>query len=345
MTNTNRSNTIFIIGFIGLILFLASCAVLKGSKNIVEIKLKVEDNPTVNHGNSFRIEVFARYDNGKEKDITSKSDLIISVEGGSYNNGRINLPAYPDNWIKDTVVIHSEYYTKQDTFRTQKIIPYNYLGEVEIGFSGAQGAKGTKGDDRSTPLIFRDGNDGGDGSIGSQGYPGDDINVLVWKDENTELFRIKVTNLNQNRTYYYTYKNAGYPFRIVSNGGPGGKGGDGGQGGTGKDGVVNEKKNKRPGNGGHGGDGGQGGPGGNGGTIYITIHPNAAELENIIVVYNFAGDGGQGGDGGEAGNSGDPAEGQDNGEMGQEGQPGVMGVAGNQGTTTIEIQPFDFEYE
>lgn len=328
-----------------LLLSTQSCALLNGTKKITSISYEIPSNAEINYGSSFQIEFYANYSNCKKKNITGKSDLIVEVDGGSYSKGRIKLPEYPEQWLKDTLTVSASYSLKEDTFRIQENIPFNYRGEVEIDFSGIQGATGTNGADRGTPLVFRNGNDGGDGLTDQVGQNGDDLTVLVWKDITLDLFKIKITSLSQDKTYYYTDKNNGFPFRILSNGGPGGVGGKGGKGGNGKDGVINDKKNKRPGNVGNGGNGGQGGNGGNGGVVYMTFHPNATAIENMIVVYNFPGDGGQGGDGGQAGEPGEPAPGQDSGEPGTEGQPGIMGINGAPGNTIIELQPFDFEHE
>lgn len=335
-----KATFILFIGF-----FLVSCSIFRSDKDIVDIEINYDKDAAIHYGREFNVNVYAIYKNGKRRNISRKSDLSVNVEGGDFTNGTVKIEQYPTSWLPDSLKVEATYSTETDSFSTQKSIPFNYKGELKLDFSGQAGTDGRKGKDRGTPLLFRDGNDGGDGEKGNNGEQGNDLTVLIWKAPNHDYYRIKITDLIANINYYYTYRYTGSPLIIMSNGGMGGEGGNGGDGGTGKNGVSTDEKDKRPGDGGNGGNGGDGGMGGDGGTVYITFHPNAIALKDVITVYNFGGDGGQGGLAGEAGEPGDPANEQDAGEYGVEGNSGQMGLNGNMGETIIVTEPFDFEFE
>lgn len=324
--------------------FLAGCALFKGNKEIERLKFVYDANATINYGHSFSVKTMIVYKGGKEKEITSKKELQVTVKGASYNKGRIYIDGYPETLRSDTIYLSAEYIKDDKTYSLKEAIPFNYQGDLQIEFKGEKGANGSNGKSRSTPIIFRDGKDGEDGYEGEMGKNGDDLSVNIWKDPQTGLYRIKVMNLNTSKTYHYTYKDAGFGIRFDVNGGNGGDGGDGGDGSDGKDGEITEKKTKSPGDGGNGGNGGIGGTGGTGGTVYVFIHPNAKEIQNKIAVYNFGGSGGQAGEGGKAGDAGKPAEGQDEANPGVDGAPGAIGPDGLQGAPfQITVEDFDIE--
>lgn len=328
-----------------LLIFIAtSCAVFQGNKKPVGLELRYNKAAFINYGYAFEVNSILMYSNGKEKDVTGKDELKITVQGGSYNRGWVSIEQYPKKLSSNLIRI-SATYIKDKTNLTQTIeIPFNYKGDVELNFKGRQGSSGEKGTKGSTPLLFRDGNTGGDGGLGGDGFPGDNLTVYVWKDSG-DFYFIKVNNLSTSQNYIYKIKNEGYGFKFNVNGGQGGTGGDGGDGGDGKDGSNNNNKLKAPGNGGPGGTGGMGGTGGNGGSVYIFVHPNASEIQSKFAVYNFGGSGGNGGDGGNGGKAGRPLEGQAAGNAGAKGQNGSGGYNGSNGDVfQIIVEAFDIEY-
>lgn len=325
--------------------FLTGCTLFKGNKEIERLKFVYDANATINYGHSFSVKTMIVYKGGKEKEITSKKELRITIKGANYKKGTIYIDGYPETLRSDTIYMSAEYIKDNKTYSLKEAIPYNYQGDLLVEFRGEKGANGANGKSRSTPIIFRDGKDGEDGYAGESGENGDDLSVNIWKDTLTGLYRIKILNLNTTKTYHYTFKDAGFGIRFDVNGGNGGDGGDGGDGSDGKDGEITEKKTKSPGDGGNGGNGGIGGIGGNGGMVYVLIHPNAKEIQSKIAVYNFGGNGGLAGEGGKAGNAGKPAEGQGDANSGLDGAPGAIGEVGLQGAPfQITVEDFDIEY-
>lgn len=327
-----------------ILFFISSCALLKGNKEIESIKFKYQTDTPINYGETFTLTTLAYYKNGKTKDISSKNDLKITVMGGIYKNGRIQIECKPEILMPDTIYVQAEYVTETKTFSHKEAIPFNYLSPLTVIFRGENGVNGENGKNRSTPLLFKDGKTGEDGFIGQDGENGHDLTVNIWKEAETERYRVKVTDLTTNKTYQYTYKNNGFEIRFDVTGGNGGTGGEGGEGGDGKDGLISDKKTRLPGDGGTGGNGGNGGLGGTGGSVYVFLHPNAKELEQKITVYNFGGDGGQAGAGGPGGKGGKPAEGQDLTPDGTSGGNGWNGEKGQQGPILqLIIDHFDIE--
>ena len=323
---------------------LSGCALFKGHKEIEGIKFSYADNSTINYGHNFYLKTILVYKGGKEKNITSKKELNIELTGGKYNNGKITIDGYPEQLGYDTIFVKAIYTVNDTSYSLQQAIPFNYKGDLKIDFVGNQGSVGEDGKNRSTPLLLRNGKDGEAGENGENGQNGHELTVNVWKEIETDRYRIKVSNLITSKVYYYTYKDNGFGIVFNVNGGNGGNGGNAGDGGTGKDGIITEKKNKNPGNGGDGGNGGTGGNGGNGGTVYVFLHPSAKELKNKIAIYNFGGESGKGGSSGDGGKPGTPEDGQSSGTDGVSGTEGGIGKNGYQGTAfQVVIEDFDIE--
>ncbi|MCG8576069.1 MAG: hypothetical protein MI810_14360 [Flavobacteriales bacterium] len=317
---------------------------MKNGKKLDHIRFEYDQNSNINYGYTFPLKTIAVYSNGKEKDITSKSSLEVQCSGAKYSNGKISINAYPTQFDTNVIHLSAKYTQKEQVFEHKIDIPFNYLGQLKLNLSGNRGAKGTDGADGKTAILFRDGKDGEIGAVGQNGENGHDLSVYIWKDETSGLLRMKVEDLSDPKSYYYQYKNTGGGVLFTVNGGTGGKGGAGGEGGDGKDGRKTEKKIKSPGDGGNGGQGGDGGTGGNGGSVYVFIHPSAAEMERKISVYSFGGQGGEGGTAGAAGKAGDPLEGQEAAEDGTVGIPGSTGVPGQAGEIfEIVIEEFDID--
>ncbi|NOQ75392.1 MAG: hypothetical protein GQ574_25500 [Crocinitomix sp.] len=327
-----------------VLLFLSSCAIFKGNKEIVGLKFSYSPTAEINYGSSFAIKTRLVYENGKEKDITDKKDLSITVNGGTYRKGKISIGGYPATLRSDTVHIKAVYTFNDKEYKLSEAIPFNYNSALIVDFRGETGVNGEDGDNKGTPLLLRNGKTGGVGLNGAQGADGQELSVNIWKETEGERYRISTTNLITNITYQYTYIDKGFGIRFDVSGGRGGTGGDGGDGGDGKDGIISEKKTKTPGDGGDGGNGGNGGNGGFGGLVYIFLHPNAAELKNKIAVYNFGGPPGVAGKAGKAGKGGEPAGGQDQVPDGVIGADGVDGENGQQGQI-IEVVVEDFDIE
>ena len=337
-----KKNIIFIISSF---LILAGCNLFKGSKTPTGIEFKYNTSANINYGYSFSFKTVLVYSNGKTKNISGKEELDITIEGGDYNNGSISLPSYPTSFQKDTIKIEATYTNGDLVFKKSIAIPYNYKGDLKLDFSGNSGDDGEKGSNGGTSMIFGYGKDGDAGGQGKDGYNGSDLLVHIWKDEISQLYFIRVTDINADKMYFFKNQDSGYGIKLDITGGKGGKGGNGGDGGDGKDGRIKKEKKKEPGDGGNGGSGGNGGNGGNGGSVYVFIHPNAAEIQSRIAIYNFGGEPGIGGNGGKAGLGGKPLEGQNAGTDGIAGNAGVPGVSGNTGEAyEISVEEFDIEY-
>jgi len=323
-------------------LLLNSCSGFKQNKTPQSLVIRYSKNAAINYGASFDVKACVIFAHGKEKDMTGKEELDIKIEGAIYTRGKVRIENYPESLTPNVIKIWATYSKNETTLTAFEEIPFNYKSTVQVDFRGKNGATGNKGSNGSTPVLFRDGKDGDSGGTGNDGESGDNLTVYVWKDS-IDFYFIKVTNLTNDKKYIYKIKDEGFGFRFDVTGGNGGNGGVGGDGGKGKDGSSTDSNNKRPGNGGRGGVGGTGGNGGSGGSVYIFIHPNAAEMQGKIIAYNFGGNGGIGGNGGKGGKAGAPAAGQ-SGTDGQEGAKGLNGYKGGQGTFTIIVEEFDIEY-
>ena len=323
--------------------FVSACSIFKGNKKIIAIEICYDTNAPILNGHNFEINVLAIYSNGKKQEITHKNDCVISVIGGSINKGTITIPNYPTTPITDTILVKANYSLDDQSFFKELKIPYNYLDHLTVSFNGANWLHGSKGKDKGTPLIFRNGNDGETGENGAPGEDGHQLAVYIWKEDASDLYRIKVNDLITDAPYFYTFRDRGFGVKLILNGGRGGNGGDGGDGGTGKDGSISDNKTKEPGNGGNGGSGGTGGNGGNGGSAIIFLHPYAIELQNKISITNLGGEGGDPGRAGEAGQPGQPLDGQ---ALGQKGVKGLHGTSGEIGLTgdpfQLLIEAFEF---
>lgn len=327
-----------------LCLLLNAC----GTKKLGEpvgIEIRLSKDAQINYGHSFRLSTYLKYSKGGEKDISSKSGLDYIVKGAQYSSGKVSIDKYPVSFRKDTIFVTATYVKKELNFTTQKAIPFNYKGDLELSFNGTDGEEGTKGSDGGTALLFRDGKDGDDGYSGSDGTNGHDITVHIYKNAEDDLYYMRVTDLNSSKMFFYKTKDVGYPIKFHVNGGKGGRGGSGGDGGSGKDGKSTDKKTKRPGNGGNGGNGGIGGSGGSGGSVYVFLHPSAADIQSRITAISQGGYPGDAGAGGKAGSPGTPLEGQDPAEPGIEGSAGSVGAMGASGMgVQFSVEDFDIDF-
>lgn len=310
---------------------------------MVDIRFDYQEDTEINYGYSFSFRTYAVQANGKEKDITSKNELNVECYGAIYESGQISVDGYPERFRDDVIHIRAQYEKDGEIFKKELSLPFNYKGQLGADFSGYSGEAGEAGSDGGTALLFRWGKSGDIGLAGGIGGNGDDLKVHIWKDIKSGKYKMIIENLVSGSSYYYSFLDTGYGILINANGGQGGQGGLGGNGGEGKDFQKTEKKTKSAGDGGHGGDGGPGGQGGTGGSVYVIIHPNAAEIQEKIAIYNFGGPGGPGGDGGSGGAGGKAPEGETPGEDGQPGVSGDEGPMGESGTT-IEFSIEEFEF-
>ncbi len=327
-----------------ILLSLLGCAVFKGTISVVSLRLEYDTNAAINYGQSINLKTIGIYSNGSERDITGRKELDIQLKGAVYFNNKIHIGGYPTEWMPDTVFVEANWITDANVVSEKIKIPFNYRSDLSLPFVGDNGINGEHARDRSTPLLFRDGNDGENGLNGQSGLDGHQLAVYVWKIPNSVLYKIKVCNLTTQINYYFFFKENGQAIRINVSGGSGGNGGNGGAGGTGKDAELTEKKTKDPGNGGNGGNGGDGGPGGFGGSVIIFLHPSAISLEKKFAIINL---GGSGGVGGKAGVYGTPGKPLDGGTIGSSGTSGLDGTNGQQGAEgdpyQVYIESFDIE--
>lgn len=332
------------IGITALLSISLGCSVFQSSKKPVDLKLSYDSSAPINYGTSFELKAWLVYSNGKEKLVTGKDELSVTVRGATYGyKGSIYIENYPVQLTNNVISVNASYNREEIHLQDSIQIPFNYKSDVTLSFRGSSGSKGDKGETGSTALLFRDGKEGGAGGSGTNGTAGDNLSVHVWKDS-IDFYYIRVTNLTTSRKYWYKIKDSGYGFRFDVTGGYGGQGGDGGDGGPGKDGVANDNKVKEPGDGGAGGTGGTGGNGGNGGGVYIFIHPNAAALQTQFYANVFGGSGGAGGEGGKGGKAGTPLTGQSAASDGSSGISGSSGYSGETGAFQILVEEFDIEY-
>ena len=322
---------------------LSACGLFK-PKVVESFEIRIDNNQNIMYGEEVEVDFFVTYTNGKTKNVTNWDEVTVSVRGGSYNNGYVSLPNYPNQFIEDNFTVEATYTDEAINLSASQTIEYNYRDYLRIDYPGSLGENGLDGSDGGTPLLFRDGKTGDDGGIGGTGFTGDDLSVFIWNDVETGKLKIKVENLTQGTTSYFTYIINDKGLKINVSGGRGGNGGNGGDGGDGKDGKTKNDKKKEPGDGGYGGDGGQGGTGGTGGSVTVFLHENAKAFKSYIYVTNIGGEGGVGGDGGQGGKGGLPLTGQEAGTPGVEGDPGPNGLIGSPGPQpTILIQEFDIE--
>jgi len=326
-----------------ILISLSSCGTKRWG-NPTGIEIEVPAEARINHGHSFEVNTYLVFDSGKRKDMSRSSDLTFAVKGAQVDGKKFRIEGMPTQFGSDTVWLRAQLNYKDSLYSSTKEIPFNYKGDLNIDLSGEQGQAGPNGSSGGTPIVFRDGKDGDDGGIGLPGMSGHDIQVHVYKND-SGLYKLRLISLITNETYYFTNKDVGFPIIIGVRGGKGGNGGAGGSGGDGKDGKKTDKKEKLPGDGGNGGNGGQGGNGGNGGSVYLFIHPTAADIQSRITVYNTGGAGGDAGAGGAAGRPGSALENQTEGIEGNSGLPGPEGIPGASGeATVITVEPFDIDF-
>lgn len=325
-------------------LLLTSCAVFRSNQNIQSIRMAYEKGSNINYGRTIAIDFYAVYPDGKEKKITKKGNLTVSTIGGEFNQGNFLIEPKPQSFDLTELVINAQYQTEYDTLSFSETIPFNYKGNLWVNFKGENGLNGKSGDNKSTPLLFRDGKKGEDGLEGENGKDGPNITVKIWRLATSSEYRLAVTNVDSNLTYYYRFLDSGSEIHINADGGDGGRGGNGGDGGNGKDGEIKDDKSKLPGDAGNGGNGGNAGNGGNGGSVYIFLHSNASSLKDRIIVSNIGGKSGLAGNKGDAGKAGSPASGQAPAEEGIDGIDGSTGVRGKSGPAyQLIIEHFDIE--
>ena len=322
---------------------LSACGLFK-PKVVESFEIRIDEGQNIMYGEDVEIDLVITYTNGKTKNVTNWDEVIVNARGGSYDNGKVSLPSNPSQFIDDEFTIEASYTDEEISLKAKKTVSYNYRDYLRIEFNGHQGPDGLDGSNGGTALLFRDGKAGDTGGQGGMGLPGDDLSIFIWKDQNLGKLKIKVENLSQGTTSYFTYIINDKGLNINVNGGRGGNGGDGGNGGEGKDGRTKNDKKKEPGDGGNGGDGGIGGTGGTGGVITIFLHENAKAFRPYIFINNLGGQGGEGGEGGIGGKGGLPLTGQEPGTDGLAGNPGSNGLNGSPGPEpTILIQEFDTE--
>lgn len=297
-----RKGVLLIVLFV--LFFVSACSVFKGNKKIIAIEIRCDTNAPILNGHSFEINVLATNSNGKKQEITQKNDCVISVIGGSRNNGTITIPNYPTSPITESLLVKATYSIDDQSFLKELNTPYKYFDHLTFSFNGTNGSKGK---DKGTPLIFLNGNVGETGENGVPGEGGHQLAVNIWKAVTSGLSRIKINNLITDATYYYTFRDKGFGANLIVNGGRGGNGDDGG---TGKDGKISDNKTKEPAN------GGNGGTGANGGSAINFLPPNAIELQNKISLTSIGGEGGGPFRVGEAGQLGQPLDGQTPGQKG-----------------------------
>lgn len=293
--------------FLALVFFfLSACSILKGNKTILDIDIRFNETAPILYGHTFEITVFAIYSNGKEKEITHKNECSLSVTGGTYSKGKISISSYPTVPETDTIAVKASYLAQNKSWTKEIKIPFNYLDHLTVSFNGIGGENGGKGKDKGTPLIVRNGNDGEQGEDGAPGENGHQLALYIWKENTTDLYRIKVNDLITNTFYFYSFRDHGYGLNFIVNGGQGGKGGIGG-------------------------------------SALIFLHPSAIELEKKIIITNNGGLGGNGGKGGDRGLPVKPLNGQNPGQKGVEGKDGLTGMNGLAGDPyQLIIEEFEF---
>lgn len=328
-----------------LLLVLSGCGNSKYRGTPTEIQVIPDKNAHINYGYTFKLRTFLIYSSGDRKEITGKVGLEINVKD-THNNGEyVTINGYPKSFLSDSLEVSAVYTKRKFTFSKQAKIPFNYKGDINVQLSAGEGFKGEDGSNGRTALLFRHGKDGDNGTAGGPGENGHDLSVHIYKDESSQLYFIRVTDVTTSMMYYYKTKDLGYGLGFTVAGGYGGSGGDGGSGGSGKDGTQTEEKTKSPGSGGDGGSGGAGGHGGDGGTVYVFVHPSAKDFVRQISMVNIGGPGGVGGSGGAGGKAGTPLEGQTANTEGAGGNGGAGGLFGVQGSPIqISVEDFDIDY-
>ncbi|MEO9533053.1 MAG: collagen-like protein [Crocinitomicaceae bacterium] len=334
---------LFFISFL-FTLILSSCGTARlGAPQ--EISIKYDTKKDVHYGKTIPFSVYVKYEKGATKDVTKKSETTYVIEGGRISGEQIIVEDRPLSFEVDKVVVKATYTLKDEKLEKTITIPFNYKGDLIIDFSGEDGMDGEDGKNRGSALLSRDGKDGDDGGDGENGGDGNTISAYIYKDTINHFYKIKVSNIDDGKNYYYKTKDFSHKIKFLADAGHGGDGGDGGNAGDGKDAKVKEDKTKDAGDGGDGGNGGNGGNAGNAGSVFVFIHPSAYSLKEIISGSSNPGIPGVAGTAGEAGVAGTVLEGQEYKQDGVPGVPGFAGVHGSVGSgVMISVEDFDIDF-
>ncbi len=317
------------IRLIILAFFMTTASFAQKKRDYKSIEIVFEPSDERFPGKTLKMGLKVTLYNGKERETRgilkgslSWKKFTVNVDGGTFKNGVLTLNGRPGTNNPHAVIVdvESEQYPN---VKARKEITLNYKGTVVATFRGRDGQKGAQGDDKGTPLLWRDGNDGGQGGHGGHGHTGPTINAYMSSVYDSvlkmELIEVYVESNRGRREKYLINPNGGRMI-INSYGGNGGAGGTGGDGGNGK--RANADKGRSGGNGGNGGIGGVGGYGGRGGEIHLFVAPEIAKYQHLVDLNNNGGQGGRGGFGGSPG-SGGSSDG--NLPRGNRGEPGNRG--------------------
>lgn len=286
--------------------------------------------------------------------LTNPKNVYLSVSGGFYNLGAINIEPDPFKIVNHTVEIvglSPQNPEVSDTLRFLLDYRTTYKKSYTVSH-GANGVNGMAGSNGSS--VNCHGEDGGHGQRGQNGYNGVELDMFVdvYYDTiiNQELLYVEIKDLWSGDIDRFLINTDGGSLYVSNKGGNGGNGGNGGSGGAGingKDGEWFEEKTTNKdgdttinkyrgagetgGDGGRGGDGGDGGFGGQGGYVTITFTKAADWYQHLITIYNSGGEGGHGGSYGHGGSGGKGGAGSPQGEDGRSGWNGRSGDNGYDG--------------
>ncbi len=325
------------------IALISACGLTKKIE-ISSIKtVYLERNPVepIQFGGTIEGKVIAQLKDGEEVDITNNRNLtFLSSDLEKQLGKKYKIVKHPNSFSDNIAIANYTISEKEESVTYIDTIRLNLRGDLKVDAKAPRGTDGIDQKNRSTPLVFRNGNDGDHGTPGTNGQDAGDYLAYIWKEETA--YYIYIQNIQTKEEWRYKSIEPGI-ISIDVSGGNGGNGGDGGDGGTGKDGKQDGDKLKTPGNGGDAGFGGDAGNGGNGGSVICFLHSNAAELELKISFNVSGGAGGQGGSKGKPGQPGKPLTGQAASLVGRNGRNGRNGLSGNDGQMPqISIQEFDY---
>jgi len=332
----------FLLFFITIAIFSACGSTKKLElSNIKTVYLERNPIEPTQFGGTIEGKIIARLQDGEEIDVTNNRNFtLISNDLEKQLGKKYKIVKHPTSFNDNIAFAQYIITEKEETATYTDSIRLNLRGDLKVDAQGQNGTSGIDQKNRSTPLVFRDGNDGDHGTPGTNGQNAGDYMAYIWKEETA--YYIYVQNIQTKEEWRYKSIEPG-TISIDVSGGNGGRGGNGGDGGTGKDGKQDGEKLKTPGNGGDAGFGGDGGNGGNAGSVICFLHSNAAELELKISFNVSGGAGGEGGTKGKPGQPGKALTGQAAslvGRIGRNGRPGRRGVDGRMPQVTI--QEFDF---
>lgn len=325
------------------------------TQRMKEIVVEYDTTGSINYGSEIVFKFYWLNKKGKKKEF-SRYEILKQFTLTAVNATWIDHPEKPGNSATGqnpvysnmmglrvtnkpgafnvTDITFSIVFIKENgpEFSLAKRVRLNYKGQLNLDFAGRNGTDGTKGDDKAAPLIFRDGKNGEDGTNGQPGEDGHLVDLkMKWvTDPATGKMWAEIIAFDQKTNETHNYRTP-YPengIYINVSGGNGGNGGNGGDGSRGKHAKSVDGKITDPGNGGNGGKGGDGGNGGIGGSVNITVHPNASDMANYVIVINNGGAAGMGGNAGAAGKPGDSIAGSG---TGREGTRGTIGNSGSMG--------------